>query len=362
MAEKMEAIGFTFHSIDGGYWDESARYCLTAGEVDQIEAAAKRCHDLALEVLDRTVQAGHLERLGLDPAQIALVEKSWQRRDPSIYGRFDFSWTPGGEPKLLEYNADTPTSLLEASVAQWYWLEEVLPGADQFNRLHEALVEAWTDYGQRIGPGRRVVFSAAADSEEDGVTLHYLADTARQAGLGVDLLAVEDLGWHDGAGRFVDLAGTPIDHWFKLYPWEWLTAEAFAPHLARNSMSILEPAWKLALSSKAILVLLHEAEPRHPHLLAASLDRGSLSDRAVSKPFFGREGANVVLPGQSHTDGPYGDQPRVFQEPAPLPVFAGRHTVAGAWIVNGQAAGLGFREDDGPVTRDTSRFVPHYFR
>jgi glutathionylspermidine synthase len=30
-------------------------------------------------------------------------------------------------------------------------------------------------------------------------------------------------------------------------------------------------------------------------------------------------------------------------------------------MVDGQAAGLGIREDATPITRDSSRFLPHYF-
>ncbi|MBN9117856.1 MAG: glutathionylspermidine synthase family protein, partial [Planctomycetes bacterium] len=46
-------------------------------------------------------------------------------------------------PKMLEYNADTPTALVEAAVAQWMWLKDVDERADQFNSIHEQLIEAW---------------------------------------------------------------------------------------------------------------------------------------------------------------------------------------------------------------------------
>jgi glutathionylspermidine synthase len=73
---------------------------------------------------------------------VPLIREAWAAQPPSLYGRFDLAWSGTGPPKLLEYNADTPTSLVEAAVAQWYWLEQVHPGGDQFNSLHERLVEA----------------------------------------------------------------------------------------------------------------------------------------------------------------------------------------------------------------------------
>jgi glutathionylspermidine synthase len=30
-------------------------------------------------------------------------------------------------------------------------------------------------------------------------------------------------------------------------------------------------------------------------------------------------------------------------------------------VVGEEAAGIGIREDDSPITRNSSRFVPHYF-
>ncbi len=38
--------------------------------------------------------------------------------------------------------------------------------------------------------------------------------------------------------RFVDLDNEPIEHCFKLYPWEWLWHEEFGPHLAGDSRSV----------------------------------------------------------------------------------------------------------------------------
>ena len=48
---------------------------------------------------------------------------------------------------------------------------------------------------------------------------------------------------------------------------------------------------------------------------------------------------------------------------APLPDFAGvdgpHHPVLGAWVVDGEPAGLGIRESDGLITDNLSFFVPH---
>ena len=88
-----------------------------------------------------------MEQLDIPEPMRDYVAASWTRGDPSLYGRFDFAYDGRGPAKLYEYNADTPTSIYETAFFQWQWLEENvalgrLPaGADQFNRLHEALVQ-----------------------------------------------------------------------------------------------------------------------------------------------------------------------------------------------------------------------------
>jgi glutathionylspermidine synthase len=67
-------------------------------------------------------------------------------------------------------------------------------------------------------------------------------------------------------------------------------------------------------------------------------------------------------PPAEQTDGPYDEEGYVYQAYQPLPEFDGNHAVVGSWVVASQPAGIGMREDDGPITRNTSRFVPHLFR
>src|SRR5439155_22044307 len=103
---------------------------------------------------------------------------------------------------------------------------EKFPDADQFNSLHERLVERWKSLKCDDG---RIYFASLADNEEDWVCVHYLMDTAKQAGFEVRHIDVENLGWHPGLKCFVDEDEAPIRTLFKLYPWEWMMREAFGP-------------------------------------------------------------------------------------------------------------------------------------
>jgi glutathionylspermidine synthase len=360
---KVEALGLSYHTLGGDtYWDESACYRFSAAEVDTLEAATAELHQRALEAVERVVAKGDLARFQIPVAFHELVARSWRSRDASLYGRMDLSWDGRGEPKLLEYNADTPTALLEASVIQWYWMQEVKPGADQFNSLHEKLIERWKSLRGALAADGRVHFAGDLESTEDTGNLDYLRDTALQAGLDPVAIAIDDIGW-DGA-RFVDLDDRPMNALFKLYPWEWMAREAFGGHLLRGAMRILEPPWKMLLSNKAILPVMWEMFPGHPNLLAASFEPGRFTTDFVKKPLYSREGANVSInAGDTLIDvgGDYGEEGFIWQAYHPLPSFGGRYAVIGSWVVGDEPAGIGIREDASPVTRDTSRFVPHYF-
>ncbi len=58
-------------------------------------------------------------------------------------------------------------------------------------------------------------------------------------------------------------------------------------------------------------------------------------------------------------DGPYTDAPYILQALAPLPKFGDSYTLIGSWVVGDVASGIGIREDDSLITKDSSRFVPH---
>jgi glutathionylspermidine synthase len=359
---RCEQAGFTYHSMGGTYWDESACYAFTSAQVDELEAATEELHRLCLAAAEHVVREKRFAEFAIAEPMQALVSESWRVREPSLYGRFDLSWDGTGAPKLLEYNADTPTALLEASVVQWQWLEDTRGQHDQFNSLHEKLIARWQALRAEAPAAATLHLACVKQSEEDFGNVEYLRDCALQAGWEARQLFIEDLGW-DGE-RFVDLEEKPVRTLFKLYPWEWLAREAFAVHLAARPARFIEPAWKMLLSNKALLVVLWELNYGHRNLLPAYFEEGRFASDYVKKPLLAREGANVTLRQglrELHEPGDYGEEGYVYQALAPLPQFAGRYPVIGSWIVGEAAAGIGIREDDSPITRNSSRFIPHYF-
>lgn len=360
--QRVEEAGLTWHGADGPpYWTEDRNLVFTLEAAETLEDAATELHALSLEACGEIVKRGWWDRLGISDEAARAAETSWLMADPSLYGRFDFAWDGNGPPKLLEYNADTPTSLLEAAVVQWQWLEDVAPASDQLNSIHEALIERW-----KIIPAPVVHFTCAWDNTEDRQTIAYLAETAEQSGKAVEMLDIREIGFSP-QGRFTDLAEQPIDRLFKLYPWEWMADEPFFAQIGPEQHRFIEPAWKMMLSNKALLAILWELHPGHDLLLPAFLDqrqlRNSGANRWVEKPLFGREGAGVKIlhHGRPVTSGSVypGKESSVHQQHAELYRGGGLHFVWGLWMVGDECRGLSARGDTSPITGNLSRFVPH---
>lgn len=359
----IEQQGFLFNE-GGNYWKENAAYSFTESEILAIEKATTEIFSMCCEAVDYVIKREWYDRFLIDKKYGELIKWSWQEDQPSLYGRMDLS-VNNGQIKLLEFNADTPTALLESSVIQWYWLKDVKPMADQFNSIHERLIAHYKVI-QGWMKSNRMHFCCVEDSLEDLMTVKYLEDVAQQAGLDTRFLYMEQLGFDTSQNCFTDDLFEPIETIFKLYPYEWMLAEEFGPQLitTRDKCWWIEPAWKMLLSNKMILTVLHELFPRSPYILPCKTTQ-PLSGDYVQKPIFSREGANVDIRinGRSveKTDGEYGEEGFVYQQYAALPDFNGNHPVIGSWVIGGEAAGMGIRESDGLITGNTSRFVPHFF-
>jgi glutathionylspermidine synthase len=358
----VENLGFGFHTSEVPYWDETVYYELSMEEVLQIEKATIELWDLCLGAVQHVMDKQLYGLFNIQDWLIPYIEKTWQDDHPAIYGRFDLCYK-NGQVKLLEFNADTPTSLYEAGIVQWFWLQDFDKGKDQFNSIHEKLIAYWKYLKPYLNKGT-LHFTCLKGTLEDLTNVEYLRDCAMQAGLDTKLVFVDDIGWDEYARQFVDLEDQPITNMFKLYPWEWIVADEFGKNVLMdaNKTKWIEPAWKMILSNKAILPILWELYPEHPYLLPAYFEARPLTNY-VKKPILSREGANITMVKGNEllqsTEGEYGREGFIFQELFELPDFEGHYPVIGSWVIGQEPAGMGIREANSLITNNTSRFVPH---
>ena len=290
----VEKLGFGFHTTNVPYWDESACYEFKMDEILYVEKASAELWDLCLGAVQHVMDNNLYSRFSIPEAYIPYIEKTWMEDHPAIYGRFDFAYRDG-VLKLLEFNADTPTSLYEAGIVQWFWLLDFDKNKDQFNSIHEKLIAYWRYLKNYLYPSP-LYFSCVKQSLEDLTNTEYMRDCAIQAGLDTRLLFIDDIGWDTAGEVFMDMEDQPVRNIFKLYPWEWMVGEEFGGNILKDKNKTLwiEPAWKMILSNKAILPILWQLYPDCPYLLPAYFESGRLTDY-VRKPILSREGANIQL-------------------------------------------------------------------
>jgi glutathionylspermidine synthase len=375
----MQDIGMTWHTdADGTAYISDRLVVVSEAEAEAYYAAANTLYDMFVEAAQHVIDNRLYVELGIPGNLVELIENSWDRDDLHLYGRFDLAGGLDGLPiKLIEFNADTPTSLFETSILQWAMLKSNgMDESRQFNNVHEMLQENFwrlitrdkplDEFAERYGK-EKLLFSSVDNLPEDERTVRYLQQVAHEAGLYTDFCYLHEAGFSAEEGVFNKDAQL-ADFWFKLFPWEDIASDELeltrmlTRAAQRGVTRILNPAYTLLFQSKGILKVLYDLFPASPYLLPT--DFAPLPGRRqVCKKLFGREGANLQLLDSdgsimAETDGPYGHHKPVFQE---LATFArdedGQNYQAGVFYV-WEACGLGFRRG-GAILNNTSKFVGH---
>lgn len=350
--------GFLYYQ---DYYDETVAYSFSSVEIERIESATQDLHDMCNEVVRYVVSKDLLSDFLIPKTYHDWIKWSWNKTKPSLYGRFDLGYD-GSQIKLLEFNADTPTGLIETSVVQWYWLQDFNSKLDQFNLVHDKLLQRFQYLSEHLSHDV-LYFSSIKEHMEDFMTVKYLQDIAEQAGIATDFIYVDDIHMHKR--NFSDKNGRPIYNIFKLYPYEWMFQERFGPYLVENTENYnwLEPPYKSILSNKMLLKWLYKLFPNSPYVLPCEYGK-PITETFVRKPVFSREGANIEVNFDGlvleSSDGNYGAEGFVFQEYFPIPTKDEMTTVIGSWVIGDQPAGIVMRESKNLITNNMSRFCPHY--
>jgi glutathionylspermidine synthase len=350
---------------------------LTEAEAETLLEAADTLYDMLVQAIPDPISDDFLRQLAIPANLWAAVRQSWDdERHWHLYGRFDLALTADG-PKLLEFNADTATSLPETAVVQWASLVAAGQADEdrQANGLFEGLEDQfrhWRALNNDLSDSLLLVYLPG--SAEDEANCAVLAEAARAAGFSaphlcsIDAMRVSVAGADRGVWAEIGPEQwQKFDFLFKLVPWEILVAEEpdltadLSQLLVTRNVVIANPAYTLLFQSKALLAHLWDVFPHHPLLLEAS--QQPLPGHHVRKPVFGREGQNVaeIQPdGRSGAEvpGDFGQQPQLYQRWAELSTDAqGRRYQAGVFWA-GEACALGFRRDAALIT-NLSEFVPH---
>jgi glutathionylspermidine synthase len=377
--EFLEGIGFYWHTDpDSTPYVASEIVEITPDEADAYYEASNELYEMFVEAGEYVIENELFHEIGIPFNLIDAVKMSWDNDIHwHLYGRFDFAGGVDGKPiKLIEFNADTPTSLFETSILQWAILKlNNMEESHQFNNLYEALgdnfkrlvmMEDDIEDFENHYEGWKILFSSVKGNAEEESTVKLLQTIAKEAGFQTEFAYMEDVEFSGEEGVFYK--DVNYEYWFKLYPWEDIGIEEsdlamlLTQIMDNQKAIILNPAYTLMFQSKAFMKILWDLYPNHPLLLETDFE--PLQGIAqVEKKIFGREGANTIIVDENEkimaeTDGEYGEFASIFQEYVELPTDSKGDSYQAGVFFAFEGCGLGFRKG-GLIMDNYSKFVGH---
>lgn len=378
--EYLESIGFSWHTDkDGSDYLEDEIICISENEANAFYEASNELYDMFVAAAQKVIDENRFDELDIPFNLIDAIKMSWENDVHwHLYSRFDFAGGLDEKPiKLLEFNADTPTTLFETAILQWALLRQNdMNESSQFNSLYESLMDNFkrlitlddsVDSFDEYYEGWKILFSSIAANSEDELTTRLLEHIAKEAGFNTNFSFIDEIEFSP-EGIFKE--GLNYEYLFKLIPWENIAIEEgelamLLTQIIKNQKAIiLNPAYTLLFQSKGILKILWELYPNHPLLLETS-DKPLKGKKCVKKPMFGREGANVSILDENgdviqENGGEYSNNKFIYQEFTELNSKGENYYQAGVFFAY-EACGLGFRK--GSLIMDNfAKFVAHYIK
>lgn len=380
--EYLEKIGFNWHTDpDNTPYVSDKIVEITQSQAQAYYEAANELYDMFITAAQYVIDNNLFHEIGIAFNLIDIIKDSWENDVHwHLYGRFDLAGGIDSKPiKLIEFNADTPTSVFETAIVQWAMLKQNnMDEMSQFNDLYDAIQENFkrlvtldenTDDFNKYYEGWKILFSSVSGSVEDENTVRLLQNIANEAGFKTQFAYADEVVFDDEEGIFFN--GQNYEYWFKLIPWEQIAVEEgelalILKNIVKNQKAIiLNPAYTLLFQSKGILKILWDLYPNHPLLLESSFS--PLNGKAmVKKPFLAREGSNVSIFDKDgkpmhETKGDYENQKFIYQEFYEFNKDENNEFYQAGVFFAYEACALGFRKG-GLVLDNYSKFVGHYIK
>ena len=381
--EYLESIGFVWHTdSDNSSYISDEIVVISEDEANAYYEATNELYDMFAQTGQYVIDNDLFHDLNIPFNLVEMIKESWENDVHwHLYSRFDLAGGIDGKPiKLIEFNADTPTSLFETAIIQWAMLKaNGLDEANQFNNLYEALkdnfkriitldsdIEKFDEYYS--GLGWKILFSSISGSSEDINTTKLLQHIATEAGFNTDFEFIENVQFNDeGIYKNDEL----FEFWFKLIPWENIAIEEselaliLTQIIGDKKAIIFNPAYTLMFQSKGFMKILWDLYPNHPLLLETSFEP-LVGKKQVEKRCFGREGANVTIINadqsiDEQTNGDYEGHKPIYQEYVEFPKDSNGNSYQAGVFYAYEACGLGFRRG-GKILNNMSKFVGHIIK
>ncbi|MED1269151.1 glutathionylspermidine synthase family protein [Bacillus mycoides] len=368
---------------------------ITEQTMKQLQVATERMGKIFFKTarILRNLSNEQLLELGFPTASLPFIRLKGMYPE-SVISRFDFALTEDNCIKMLEFNSDTPTFIVECFQMNGKVCEELDyddPNANQERLLSSGITKAVMEFTKGM-EDPNVVFTAHPEHIEDWNTTMYLS---RLCHVENKVMPMTELRITDDA--LVDRDGVPIDVLYRqTYPIEDLiedqdpeTGDLVGVELLQlvkeGKLFIINPLSAFLLQPKSIQCLIwglaeegafytsEEQKWIKEYMLPTYLEPDLFFGKSpfVQKPSFGREGdtitirdkdTNIMIRNAHET---YKSSLPIFQKYTELPVvfletekgIEKLSYVFGAFLIAGKASSIGIRAGE-KITGNESYYLP----
>ena len=342
-----------------------------SSEIENLKYITQEAFSIFEKATDKIIREKQLDYLDIPSFFHKTIETSWQNKfdHPFLYGRFDIN---GGldnkEAKIIEFNADTCSTLPETIYWQQTQLKEVTGMKEQFNSLFEDMGSILERIKTKITFEDPYFLASSFGHKEDQLNCNTILDIASKKGFKCYYTDLENVTFSEDEGIFYEIGGEyqPVDVWFKMIPWDWIFNEE--PELAKTLASIVEkklvfilnPPYTAIWQNKKFLAYITTHFP-NKYIAETYLNQSQLQGY-VEKPIYGRLGENIkiVSNGEFKSKGDYAFQEKVYQKYYPLPFDSELFFYQIGMFFTSKPSALNLRTQDSKIITDDCEFMSHY--
>ncbi len=340
-------------------------------EIEKFTYAAQEAFLLFEKATEKIISEKQLHLLGIPDFFHECIYYSWENRSkhPFLYGRFDIN---GGfekkEEKVIEFNADTCSTLPETLFWQSLQFQELKPGFTSFNNLEQALLNRLSEIKTTLPEENPVFLGSSFGYIEDKMNVNAILDLANRAGFKPFYEDLEKVVFsEEGIFYKIGDAYQIVDVWFKMIPWDWMFNEE--PDLAKivsqlitnKLVTVLNPAYTTIWQNKKFLAYITTYFPSNV-IAKTYLKEPDLGD-FVKKPVYGRIGENIMVKAlgkRTETKGDYANQDSIYQEYCPLVMDTEDYYYQPGVFYVSEPVALNLRTQNQPILTDDCEFMSHF--
>lgn len=339
-------------------------------EIEQFKTIAKETYSIFERATDKIIRDKQLGHLDIPSFFHKTIEDTWMDRTnhPLLYGRFDIN---GGldskQAKVIEFNADTCSTLPETVHWQPLQVRELKGMKDQFNNLSKDIGEVLSRIKSSVKYDEPFMLASSFGHKEDVLNCNVILDTAAKQGYKCYYTDLQNVTFSD-EGIFYEIGGEfqPVDVWFKMIPWDWMFNEE--PELAKTLVEIIDkklaivlnPTYTTIWQNKKFLAYITRNFPNN-YTAETYLEQSAVFEY-VEKPMYGRLGENVKMnvDGVLKSKGDYDFQQKIYQKYYPLASDKENYYYQTGLFFTYKPSALNLRTQNSKIITDDCEFMSHF--